>query len=38
MREPPVVLVKTWYELLLKAEDENSKMDPRGHLNENLRF
>ena len=21
MREPPVVLVKTWYELLLKAEE-----------------
>ena len=32
MRAPPVVLVKTWYELLLKAEDENSKIHARRML------
>ncbi|MBT0587960.1 hypothetical protein [Alteromonas oceanisediminis] len=26
-KEPPLVLVKTWYELLLNAEDDDS----RGH-------
>lgn len=25
MKEPPLVLVKTWYELLLNAEDKGSK-------------
>lgn len=25
MQEPPLILVKTWYELLLNAEDKASK-------------
>tara|TARA_R110001606_G_C15095258_1_gene619030 strand:- start:152 stop:313 length:162 start_codon:yes stop_codon:yes gene_type:complete len=25
VKEPPLVLVKTWYELLVNAEDDDSK-------------